>query len=101
MRVINFSSAIKAAPLAGDAASTIGWKVGVYGGFGIELVGMFLGGTIILGALQMKNLDNLTFAITASIVAMLPCHYCCLIGIPFGIWALIVLNQTDVKSAFR
>jgi hypothetical protein len=29
----------------------------------------------------------------------LPC--CCCAGTPFGIWALIALNQPDVKDAFR
>src|SRR6266851_2954500 len=35
LRIINFSSVIKAAPQVGDPASVIGFKVGIYGGFGI------------------------------------------------------------------
>jgi len=26
---------------------------------------------------------------------------CCLLGIPFGIWSLIALNNPDAKSAFQ
>jgi hypothetical protein len=36
----------------------------------------------------------------ASVVAMLPCQCCCLFGLPFGIWALVVLNKPEVKSHF-
>ena len=100
LRILNFSSAINAAPPGVDPASAAGFRFGIYFGFVIELLGMLLGGTIILGAIQMKNLGNYGLAMTASIAALLPCHYCCLLGIAFGIWALIVLNQEDVKSAF-
>jgi hypothetical protein len=36
----------------------------------------------------------------ASIFAMLPCNPCCLLGLPIGIWALVVLSNEDVKDAF-
>ena len=41
-------------------------------------------------------------ALTGCILACIPC--CspgCVLGIPFGIWGLIVLNQEDVKRAFQ
>jgi hypothetical protein len=43
------------------------------------------------------------FAILASIITAIPCltSACCLLGLPIGIWALIVLFQPDVKAAFR
>ena len=25
---------------------------------------------------------------------------CCLLGVPFGIWALVVLNKPEVKAQF-
>jgi hypothetical protein len=101
MRTIGFSSAMNMQPPDDDPASIAGYKFGIYAGFFIELLGMLLGGIILLGGIQMKNLGNFGLAMTASIAALLPCHYCCLLGIAFGIWALIVLNQEDVKSAFR
>lgn len=49
----------------------------------------------------MKQLQKWTLAVTASILAMIPClGPCCLIGIPIGIWALVVLFKPEVKSAF-
>jgi hypothetical protein len=54
----------------------------------------------ILGAIQMKNLTSYGYALTASIAAMLPCTGCCIAGIPVGIWSLIVIHRSDVKSAW-
>jgi predicted Zn finger-like uncharacterized protein len=38
---------------------------------------------------------------TACILAMIPCVNCCILGLPFGIWGLVVLNKPEVKDAFR
>ena len=43
----------------------------------------------------------MTFARTASILAILPLHTMWLIGVPAGIWALIVLSRLDTKAAFQ
>jgi hypothetical protein len=64
------------------------------------LVGLVLGGVILAGALQMRNLRNWGLALAGSIVAMLPCHGCCILGLPFGIWAVVVLAKPEVKNAF-
>ena len=68
---------------------------------GKPFLGICLGGTMFLCAWKMKNLESYGYALTASIIALLPCQYCCVLTLPFAIWALIVLNQPDVKSAFR
>lgn len=61
-----------------------------------------VGIVVILGALKMKNLENYGFAMAASIIAMIPCiSPCCFLGLPFGIWALVVLSDEQVKAAFR
>jgi len=52
--------------------------------------------------LKMKKLENYGLAMTASILAMIPClSPCCLIGLPIGIWAVVVLSKPEVKSAFH
>lgn len=57
---------------------------------------------ILLGALKMKNLQNRGWAMTAAILAIVPCvSPCCCIGIPIGIWALTTLNQPGVKQAYE
>ena len=53
------------------------------------------------GSFQMLRLRSYTFAMAAAILSLLPCTGCCILSMPFGIWALIVLNDVHVKSAFR
>lgn len=73
------------------------------GGLGIvqNLIGAGIGIAIWMGASKMQSLQNYQFAMTASVLAMLPClSPCCLLGLPFGIWALITLNKPEIKSQF-
>jgi len=56
---------------------------------------------IAFAGFQMKNLKNYQIAFAGSILAMLPCSFCCLFGLPIGISSLKVLNNSDVKQAFR
>lgn len=78
--------------------------VAFFGTFGLALLGLgLIGGLIILfGGIKMRNLQNYGLCMTASILAMIPCLSCCfLIGIPVGIWALVVLSKPEVKNLFR
>jgi hypothetical protein len=78
--------------------------MGMMGTFGLlfGVIGL-LGGIIILfGGVKMRRLESYGFCMTASIVAMVPClSACCLIGLPIGIWAVIVLSKPEVKNAFH
>ena len=56
---------------------------------------------VIFGAVKMLRLRSYGLAMTSCIVAMLPCQCCCLFGLPFGIWGLVILNKSAVKSAFQ
>jgi phage FluMu protein Com len=56
---------------------------------------------ILIGAWQMRGLRSYGLAMTASILSMIPyVSPCCLLGLPFGIWSIVVLNDPDVKNAF-
>ena len=56
---------------------------------------------IIWGGVKMLQLRSYGLAMTASVLALIPCiSPCCVLGIPFGIWALVVLRNNDVKAAF-
>jgi hypothetical protein len=73
------------------------------GGLGIvqDIIGGIVGVIVLIGAAKMQKLQSYQFALTASIVAMVPCiSPCCVFGLPFGIWALVVLNKPEVKSQF-
>ncbi|HEU6448816.1 MAG TPA: DUF4339 domain-containing protein [Verrucomicrobiae bacterium] len=73
------------------------------GGVGIiqDVIGAVVGVIVLIGAGKMQRLESFQFAMTAAIVAMIPCiSPCCFLGLPFGIWALTVLNKPEVKSNF-
>jgi hypothetical protein len=55
---------------------------------------------MIFAALKMKRLQAYWLAIAASILAIIisPSN---LIGLPIGVWALVVLTQREVRAAFR
>jgi hypothetical protein len=56
---------------------------------------------VVVGAIMMMRLQMWGLALTAAIVAMVNIgNCCCLLGLPFGIWSLVVLCKEDVKSAF-
>jgi len=74
------------------------------GGFAIasSVLGLLLAGFIIYAALEMRKLSQWGLAIGASVVAMLPCLTpCCIVGLPVGIWCLVVLMKPEIKAAFR
>jgi hypothetical protein len=64
------------------------------------VIGIVWSIVILVAASTMKGLSSYRFAMAGAIVAMLPCHCCFLLGLPFGIWALIVINKPEVRSAF-
>lgn len=57
---------------------------------------------VFYGALKMKNLQSYDTAKAAAVVAMIPClGPCCILGIPFGIWAFLTLQKPHIRDAFR
>jgi hypothetical protein len=64
------------------------------------LVLLFALGTV-LGAVSMLRLRWYGLAVTGSILAMLNFgECCCLLGLPVGIWSLIVLMRPEVRQSF-
>jgi hypothetical protein len=73
------------------------------GGLGIfsNLIGCILGTVVLFGAIRMRNLENYRFAVAASILATVSCFSpWFLLGLPFGVWALVVLRKGQVQDAF-
>ena len=58
---------------------------------------------IFLAGGKMKQLQSYGLSMTGSIMAILPTctNNCCCLSVPFGIWALVVLLNSDVKLAFQ
>ncbi len=76
------------------AAYRVGQIVGATVGFPWAL-------SVVLGGISMVRLRNRGTAMAGSIVAMAPCSVCCLLGLPVGIWSVIVLGRSEVIRAFQ
>ena len=60
-----------------------------------------LGLAIIAGASKMRRLERYSLAMTAAVLCIAPCSYCCAISLPFGIWSLVVLLDPRTRDAFE
>ena len=77
----------------------------MYGPLGIVniLVELAVSVLILAGAKKMKSLRSYQFSLAAAGLSLVPCLTPCsgfLLGLAFGIWALVVLRKPDVKSHF-
>lgn len=71
-------------------------------GIGSSFVGILVAIFIIYAAIKMKELNQWGMAMAASILAMIPCiSPCCILGLPIGIWCIVVLTKPEVKAAFH
>lgn len=83
-------------------AEQVGFVIGFWGTAVFGILGFLFTPVIIYGAIQMMHGRSFGLSRTAAILAVVPLTSCCfVIGIPFGIWALVVLAQPDVKALFR
>ena len=84
-----------------DAGRAERWAVyaQVYGiHFGMLVVAI----VTIIGSIAMIRLKGFKTAAVAGILNCVPLiSSCCVVGLPFGIWASIVLFQPGIKSRFR
>jgi hypothetical protein len=77
----------------------------VWGSVGTGVFWLVVSFLILFGGVRMMGLKSYGLAVTGAILAAIPCvscpGACCFIGEIAGIWALIVLLNSDVRSAFR
>ena len=56
---------------------------------------------VVIGSVSMLRLRGYRSARAGAILSMIPfCSPCFVFGIPFGIWALVILLRPDVKRLF-
>lgn len=57
---------------------------------------------ILAGAVQMLRFRTWGLALTAAILAMINfSSFCCVPGMPVGIWSLVILLMPEVRAAFQ
>lgn len=66
----------------------------------IGIVGSLI---VVAGGVKFLNLSGYLLPVTGSVLAMLPCtaNCCCMLGLPVGIWSLVVINRQVVRNAIR
>ena len=74
-------------------------------GIGVAMVVLFIvrDAFLIYAFSRMHVVRSYGIAFAGAVISVIPCigSPCCALGVPFGIWALVVLNDPSVKSAFR
>jgi len=65
---------------------------------GVRVLGIVLCILIAYGANKMKRLESRKWAMASAIMAIIPCTGCCVLTMPFGIWALVVINKPEVRD---
>ncbi len=78
-----------------------GISVWMFPGCSMTLIHLPVAGLLILGGINMRRFQTFGLAVMAAIVALIPCHAGFVIGLPVGIWALMILAKPEVKRAFR
>ena len=70
---------------------------------GVCLFAMLLNGFVIFSMVQMMRLKTWGLALAGCIVSALPLSssLCCLLTLPFAIWAIVVLVKPEVKGSFQ
>jgi phage FluMu protein Com len=87
-------------PIPETASEDIGYRAAFKAGrVTASLMGLVINCIVLTGAVQMVRLGNFQAARCGAAFACLPCSLACL-NIVFGVWALIVLHQSDVRRMF-
>ena len=67
----------------------------------MSVIAISTAGLVVFAATQMMKLSKYNLCLAGTVIAMVPCTSpCCCLGLPIGIWALVVLLKPEVKQAF-
>ncbi|MCC7372304.1 MAG: hypothetical protein IT306_28070 [Chloroflexi bacterium] len=66
----------------------------------LALLRVVLDGVTIYGGLQMRSLRNWNWSMAGAVAACIPCTFCCVVSLPLGVWALVVLLKDETKALF-
>ncbi len=82
-------------------AERFGYLVATAFIYGSSFFALIVSPLVVYGAIQMMQAKSYKLAKTSAILAVIPFVSCCfVIGVPLGIWALIVLSKSEAKTLF-
>lgn len=85
-----------------EQAERFGYFFATFGIYGIAAISLIVAPIIVFGAVRMMRGQSRGLAMTSAILSILPVTSCCFfISLIFGIWAIVVLIQPDVKTFFQ
>ena len=71
-----------------------------HGTIAVALAFLAVYGLMFVGAWRMMHFKNWGLALTSAILMLIPCTFCW-VGLPFGIWAIIVLSAQSTRDQFE
>ncbi len=57
--------------------------------------------TLLIAGWRMRKLKSYGLSMVGAILALLPCSFGWFVGLPMGVWALLVLQRPEVREAFE
>lgn len=67
---------------------------------GLLALGAILNLFMVIGGVKMRRLETYALSVMGSIFAMIPLQGCTVLSLPIGLWAMVVLANEHVRSAF-
>jgi hypothetical protein len=67
---------------------------------GSAVLGLLVNLATVVGGIKMRSLSGYPLAMVGAVAGIIPLGGCCCLTLPVGIWALVVLMNEDVKTAF-
>ena len=65
------------------------------------VINLALSITLIVAGWRMRQLKSYGLSLVGAIIAMLPCTFGWIVGLPMGIWAFSTLQHSEVRAAFE
>ncbi len=71
--------------------------------YGMIAVSLVVFSLVVLGGVRMLQLRARGLVMTAAILVMIPCFTscCCVLGLPLGIWVVMLINKPEVRNQFE
>jgi hypothetical protein len=68
----------------------------------LNLLALVMSVLTLMAGIKMLQRRSYGLVMTGVIIGMVPClSACCCTGLPFGIWALVVLSNEEVRKSFH